>query len=123
MPRDIAVDIPTGDIQFVNGDIQMATGAEYYRQKLAIRLAFFFKEWTFDTTLGIDYFKIFFIKNPDLTLCDNLIKITITETEGIQELTEFRSSFDKFQRIYTYSFKCVTIDGDIIIFNDEVISN
>ena len=79
------------DLFFINNDIDLIYGIDCLRQKLKIKLQLFYKEWFLDTTLGIDFFNIVYVKNPDLNLIDNVIKMTILETEGIKQLTEYYS--------------------------------
>lgn len=99
------------DLYFENGDLVIINEAEYLQQKIGIKLKFFYQEWFLDTTKGIDYFGLVFVKNPNLNAIDNMIKVTILEVNEIIELLEYTSSFNN--RILNISFKANTIYGEI----------
>lgn len=79
------------DLLIVNNDLDLVYDIDNLIQKLKIRLQVFWKEWFLDTSIGIDFFNVIFVKNPNLNLIDNVIKMTIMETEGIKSILEYQS--------------------------------
>jgi hypothetical protein len=82
-------------------------------QKLKIKLLFFFKEWFLDTTKGMDFYGTLFVKNPNLNAVDNMIKITIVDTEGVLELLEYNADYSFSDRKLNVTFKVNTIYGEL----------
>lgn len=108
------------DLYFEDGDLVIINEVDYLQQKIGIKLKFFYQEWFLDTTKGVDYFGMVFIKNPNLNAIDNMIKITILEIEEIIELLEYTSSYNIPSRILSINFKVNTIYGEIS-FQQEII--
>ena len=59
---DILLD-SNGDLAFKGTDIVLANSV---RQKIKIRLKWFFQEWRWDDEAGVPYFEYLFVKNPDI---------------------------------------------------------
>lgn len=112
---DFKLDPITHDLVFENRDLTFVSGIDYYRQKVAIELQFFFGEWFLDTTLGIKFFEVVLIKNPDETLVNNLIKTAILDIDGMLEILEYDSVFDKVLRKFTITGKVLTDSGEFIL--------
>ena len=113
--KDFKIDPVTHDLVYENRDLVLVEGIEYYRQKVSIVLQFFFGEWYLDTSLGIKFFEVILIKNPDVTLIDNLIKTAILRIEGILFITEYESTFDKRNRRFSITGKAATDAGDLTL--------
>jgi hypothetical protein len=111
--RDIALYLGTHDLVFVNYDLVLISGLSYLAQKLKIKLLFFFKEWFLDTTKGMDFYGTLFVKNPNLNAVDNMIKITIVDTEGVLELLEYNADYSFSDRKLNVTFKVNTIYGEL----------
>lgn len=111
--RDIALYLNTHDIVFDNYDLVLISGISYLAQKLKIKLLFFFKEWFLDTTKGMDFYNVLFVKNPNLNAVDNMIKITIVDTEGVLELLEYSADYTFSDRRLNVKFKVNTIYGEL----------
>ena len=63
--------LENGDLCFRNGDIVLKNSV---RQKINIRLKWFFQEWRWDDEVGLPYFEHIFIKNPDINQIRELIE-------------------------------------------------
>ncbi len=113
--KDFKLDPITHDLIFENKDLVFVEGVNYYRQKTAIVLQFFFGEWFLDTTKGIKFFEHILIKNPNETLVNNLIKLAILDIEGILEIIEFDSNFNKITRRFSITGKVLTDAGEFIL--------
>lgn len=111
--RDIALYLGTHDLVFANYDLVLISGLSYLAQKLKIKLLFFFKEWFLDTTKGMDFYGTLFVKNPNLNAVDNMIKITIVDTEGVLELLEYSADYSFSERKLNVTFKVNTIYGEL----------
>lgn len=109
------------DLYFKNGDLVIINEVDYLQQKIGIKLKFFYQEWFLDTTKGIDYFGMVFVKNPNLNAVDNMIKVTILEIEEIIELLKYTSSFNIASRVFNLSFKVNTIYGEISFQQEFII--
>ena len=96
-----------------NFDLPFVTGIDYLVQKARIKLQFFLGEWFLDTTLGVDWYGVINVKNPNLVDIDNLLKLTITEIEGISKLTKWQSSFNLQQRKYSIVFVADSDFGEL----------
>lgn len=118
MLKDLKLDKNTHELVIENGDLQFVTGLDYIAQKLKIKLLYFFGEGFLNTTIGIKYHEVVFVKNPNITLLDSLYKLAISEVPGFIELLEYDSDFDIPNRSFTLSFKALT-DSGLLIFNDE----
>lgn len=112
MPQDLQLDKNTHDL-FVDTDLHIINEIDYLEQKVKIVLLFFFAEWFLDVTLGIKYWELIFVKNPNLTLIDSLYKVALTEINGISELTAYDSEFDGSGRILSVTFTANTDFGEL----------
>jgi len=113
--QDFKLNSTTNDLEFTKSDLTFVSGIDYYIQKIKIKLQFFFGEWFLDTTKGLKFYDIVFVKNPDLFFINNLIKITITEEAGILQILEYSSSFDTVQRKFNVTTKVLTDQGDFYL--------
>lgn len=90
MTNDIALNNSTGDLYFnEDGDMRLINGIYYVRQKIGIRLKWFFGEWYLNKLIGIPYYEKILVKNPNKLDIVNYIKREILLTEGVKELTKF----------------------------------
>lgn len=102
-----------GDIVFVNGTCPTTyTAPEVVRQRLQIRLKTFLGEWFFDTSYGVPYFQRIFGKQKSKTTVDNIIREQILLENGVLEIREFKSSWDKATRTFSLVFSVKTAEGE-----------
>ena len=113
---DIKLD-NTGDIEIEDNDVSLLEGSEAVKQHLKIRFQTYFGEWFADTSIGVPWFQDILIKSPDYTVVGEILKATIIETPGVNDLTSF--SFDIEGREATMEFKAIT-DNGFIDFRQEV---
>jgi len=112
---DLAIDLTTRDLTFTDGDLTFKTGSEACQQRLQIKLLFFFNEWFLDTSIGLDWFNIVFIKNPVQNLIDNMILVEITDDPEVITVLEYSTSYSILQRKLSINLKIETIFGIINI--------
>jgi len=97
--------LENGDLCFRNGDIVLKNSV---RQKINIRLKWFFQEWRWDDELGLPYFEHIFIKNPDVNQIRELIEDEIFNVEEVTEVNDVTISIDKTSRKAIISYEAVT---------------
>lgn len=112
---DILLD-KEGDILFQNGDIVLANSI---RQKITIRLKWFFGEWRWNEEAGMKYLEYLFVKNPDLEQIKEMIEDAIFNVDEVTEVNDVTISVDKKTRKATISYEAVTdeetIRGEVLL--------
>jgi len=83
--KDLKLDT-FGELDLSSGDLQFVTGADAVAQHLRIRLRFFLGEWFLDTRVGIPYFSVFFIKQPNLAAIEAIYRRAIQTVPGVDSL-------------------------------------
>ena len=101
------------DLDITNFDLSLINELDYVRQKLAIRLQFFYGEYIYDTSKGVKYYDYVYIKNPDLDLVSDVLKATILDTTDVNEITEFELDYDPSARSMTVNFTVDTSYGTL----------
>lgn len=99
-----------------DGDNRIArvSDKERVRQKIRERLQTFQEEWFQDIESGFPWFQEVYVEPPNLALTESLLKSTILDTEGVNELLKFEFDFDKKARIIkVLDFVVDTIYGPI----------
>lgn len=110
---DILLD-EKGDLYFNEADIVIANSV---RQKIKIRLKWFFQEWRWDDEAGMQYFEYLFIKNPDLYQVKELVEEQIFNVDEVTEVNNVSIEIDSLNRRATIHYEAVT---DEKTFRDEV---
>lgn len=116
---DLLLDEITHDLK-ITTDLQIVDGIDACKQRIKISLLFFYGEWFLDTTVGVDWFRIVFIKNPNQNFIDNMIIYTITDDRDIIQVNEYQTIFNKARRYLYISFKASTVYGENIVFNERL---
>jgi len=116
---DLALDKTTHDLVFKNNDLALVRDADKLVQKLKQRLLFFQGDWFLDTSAGLPYFSDIFVKQPNINDVDSIFKVEIVETEDVQELLSFTSSFENDVRKYSLKFSVGSPFG-IIEFEQSI---
>lgn len=111
--RDIKLDTVTHDIIIEDSDFSMVSEGDWLLQSVKIKLLFFLGEWFLDTTYGLDYFGLVYIKGPDINLIDNMIKIALLEYDEIIEILEYSSDYNSTNRTLTVEFRVSTVFGEL----------
>lgn len=116
--KDIKLDLNTHDIEITGRGMSLVEDLEALRQRIKIKLLFFYGEWFLDTSLGLNWFKLAFIKNPNQNFIDNMIMITITDDSEITNLLEYSASISSSREL-SVKFKASTIYNVPILFNER----
>ena len=112
MAIDIKVDANRNFV-IENGDLVLIDGGEALLQKLSIKLKLVLGEWFIDVGYGVDYVNYIWVKNPDLTIVESLLKSAILEEEGVKELVTFSLSHSPAQRSLSVRFSVLTDFGTL----------
>lgn len=110
---DILLD-EKGDLYFDGADIVLANSI---RQKIKIRLKWFFQEWRWDDEAGVEYFEYLFIKNPDMEQIKELIEEQIFDVDEVTEVNDVSIEIDSIKRQAVITYEAAT---DEETFREEV---
>lgn len=110
---DILLD-KNGDLFFDRADIVLANSV---RQKIKIRLKWFFQEWRWDDEAGMEYFEYLFVKNPDL---DHVKEMVEEQIFNVDEIIEVNDVFIEIDNISRQAVICYVAVTDKETFRDEV---
>lgn len=101
------------DMSFGQGLSNYANGAESVAQRVHTRLLALRGEWFLDTGHGVPYLQEIMVKPSNLQLAESLIKQTILDTDGINELRTFSLDFDATTRQLAISVSVATDFDDL----------
>jgi len=107
---DIGIDTTTGDLKFVDGDLQLVVDPV---QAIRIRLLTILGEWFLDPTIGIPYFTNIFVKNPNLDLIRSIFTNEIINTPGVLEVTQMTLDYDVNTRSLTVNWAANTDEDEL----------
>lgn len=110
---DLKLDPITNDLAIENSDLQVVKDLDWLVQSVKVKFQTFKGEWFLNTTVGLDYFGLVFIKGPNLNLIDNMHKFGLLEYDEITEILSFSSSLNKQVRELTVEFIADSIFGVI----------
>lgn len=97
------------DMTFGQGIANMAQDAESVAQRVKTRLLLLLNEWFLDTDAGVPYLQDVAVKPANLPLAEAVIKQTILDTDGVQEVRSFSMALDPNTRRLTIQAKVTTI--------------
>lgn len=113
--------IPPGDVDLtavnpVTGKrtLVMLTGAAYARQKIMVRLKFFFKEWFRNQREGIPYYDDVFIVGPDLDHIRSIYRKVILSVQEVDTVTKIDLVFDRVSRTLAVEFEAQLVTGGVL---------
>jgi hypothetical protein len=102
---------PDFDMSFGHGLSDYAKEQEAVAQNVRTRLQLLKGEWFLDVDAGVPYLQEIMIKPANLPLAESLIKQTIIETDGVDELRSFDVVFNRNTRRLDVSATVSTIYG------------
>lgn len=108
-----------------NGDVDISeTGdislTKSIRQNAQIRLRWIKNEWKLGPEFGFPWFEDVFVKNPDVSRINMLIRNEISQIEGIKNVIVTKSTLDKQNRIAKFEF---TYSVGEETFREELVLN
>ncbi len=110
---DILLD-KSGDLYLDRADIILANSV---RQKIKIRLKWFFQEWRWDDEAGMEYFEYLFVKNPDLDHVKEMVEEQIFNVDEVTKVNDVSIEIDNLSRRAVIRYEAVT---DEETFKEEV---
>jgi hypothetical protein len=101
----------TGDLSYVNGDLELVSGREAIVQTIGLRLRFIQGEWFADTRVGMPYFvDAFGSKRINLALFMNDIRKAVLGTPGVKDMRNLNVTTNTTTRKMSVSFEILLQD-------------
>lgn len=97
-----------GDLALKNYDILTTDSIE---QAILIRLRWFFSEWVYDSSLGIEWFEKVLIKKPNRLLVRRMIEDAVLSVDGVTEVSDTKLTIFNSTRKAQVSFRYKTTMG------------
>lgn len=105
---------PDGDLALTDGRLTKLSGPYEKAQKILNRLRLFKGEWFLDTRVGVPYFSVVLIKNPDLDIVKRLFRRVVLSVPGIVEMPDIQITWDTKARTLAYTFRAIDDEGNVI---------
>jgi hypothetical protein len=99
---------------YSGGTLNILTGTDAIVQGVRSRLQFFLGEWFADESLGVDYWGLVFVKNPNLTLIQSHLRDVIAGSPGITAVHSVSIELDSDTREATITWRATTIDQETV---------
>lgn len=111
---DIKINTQTNDLDLLNNrDIQLtSTPVEGLAQRLFIKLKMFINNYFLDMDFGIPYYEQVFVKGTTKKLLDAIFKRAIYDTPDVGAIVNYRSEFDRINRVYVPQFTVLSVEGN-----------
>jgi hypothetical protein len=113
-PRDEALDPFDGDQLIEDGDQTLLFDQAGVLSDLKARWQVVKGEWYLDTSIGIDWFGIVLVKNPNLAAIREEFTRVALETPGVTEMVTFDMILDKRTRELNVNFQFIDNLGNVI---------
>ena len=109
---DIKLDPQIWDLDLSDSALNLTDDAsgETATQAVGVRLKLILGEWFLDTRLGVDYFGMAFVKNPNLAAIEAMLQAAILDTPGIARIVSYAQVFDRTAR--QLSITCTLLDDE-----------
>lgn len=104
------------DLIIEDGSLKLVRDAAEVVQHVRTRLLFYKGEWFLDTLTGVPYYQEIFTKPANLGNTESILKSTIIQTPGIEQLTNFAMDYQGGSiRNLGVTAKAETVFGDVTI--------
>lgn len=103
-----------GDLDLVGGRLVRVTGADAAAVTLRNKLRLFLGEWFRDIRLGIPYYQVVFVKNPNLNQIRAMFRRVILGTAPIAAVDTLTLGPIAPDRSCPFNFKALCDDGATI---------
>ncbi len=114
MSFDLLIDQESNDLIISNNELKFTTTQpEEVRQRLGVRLRTFQNEWFIDQSFGIPYLQQIISQSRRKEEVDVLLVSEIRSEDGVQAVTDFRSDWDRYSRVYSFDADLVTTNGPV----------
>lgn len=108
--KTLAIDPLTGDLQIEAGSPVVLTEPEACVQRVRSRLSWIRGEWFLDNSKGLPW-DIIFVKNPNLLLIQDSIRVEIEDVSGILAVTSVKIQVNASTRVATITVTATTDFG------------
>jgi hypothetical protein len=112
--KSIKFDTDDGSMTLVNGDVEIITGKEAYKQNVISFLHIAKGEYFLNKDYGIDYFNTGYTTEDKKELFDAQVLFWLRKRPYITAIEGYKSSFEDGILTVTIE-KIYTVEGDIII--------
>ena len=102
----------SGDIFTRNYGLARISGNEQMAQRISTRLKLLLGEWFLDTGQGVPWFERILVKSPNRAIVQGVLKRTIIQTPGVNELVSFDIRENTVSRKIVVSFAVTTNNGE-----------
>lgn len=102
-----------GDLDITLGKLSLVSGPTEKAQKISNRLQLFATEWFLDQRVGVPYYDVVLVKDPDLLVVQRLLQHVVESVPGITEAS-VETIFDNAGRELTYSWVATDDEGQQI---------
>lgn len=117
VPRDLAVDPKTGDLEI---PVRILKGADAILQRVWIRIRFFLAEWFLDQRLGVPWRERILVKGADSRDAKQILQRVVEKTPGVARVTQFDAQLNARTRVLTIpTMVFVADDGTTITAKQE----
>lgn len=110
---NLMLDPDTHELVKTAGNLTLVRKSPEVRQKLKCGYQFFLGEWFLDTTLGVPYYQLILVKNPNMDLVNSTLMSVALKTPGMLELRGFRLNYDRGTRELAVEIDGKSTDGDL----------
>ncbi len=105
-----------GDLDLSGGNLRVEKDPDLCTaQKLTNRFRLFLGEWFIDTRIGIPYFQLVFVKNPNLQVIAQLFKRVCLQTPRVLNVLSESLNFFNGQRSLICEMKVQTESGAVLV--------
>lgn len=106
------------DLLVRNGDLVFTSdgapgGTHYIYQDILQRLRTCLGEWFLNTTIGMPYYQLLFVKGARRADIDAAIQNIIVSTPGVLRLLSYQATYTTADRLVKVSFTCATSSGNV----------
>jgi hypothetical protein len=113
LPRDIALDLTTGELDVSTGGLRLTRGAEAVAQSIYIALRMSLGEWFLDLDEGFPWFELVLVKAPEVELIRAALRETLLARVGVSDVASLDVSADTSTRTLDVSFAVETDYGEL----------
>jgi hypothetical protein len=113
LPRDIALDLSTGELDLSMGGLYLVRGPQAVAQSLYIRLGFFLGEHFMDASRGTPWLERVFVKAPRIELVRAALRDRILGTTDVVACPTLTLDYDSAARRLSSTFIADSVFGPI----------
>ncbi len=110
---DLKLTDDCSDLLIVNGDLVLVSGPDELVQRLTVKLKWFYGEYAFNTSLGVDYHGSVFVKNPNIPRIDAMLKAEILADSDVVRLVTYSSEYNPTLRTFKVTFQVQSVYEEV----------